>query len=107
MEVRLTERCRNRMLEIYDLFYEYAGFRSAENMLAVIQAEYGRLALSPYIGKREWNIGNVSHAFRSLVIHSHYKIVYRIVGDVIYIIDIWDCRQDPYRMKELSGLPEE
>lgn len=95
------------MLEIHDLFYGYAGYHSAQNILAVIRAGYERLALFPYIGKREWEIENTADVFRSLVIHPHYKIVYRIEDDVIYVIDIWDCRQNPRRMNELSDSPEE
>lgn len=107
MEVRLTERCRNRMLEIYNQFYEYSGFRSAEKILSIMQAGYERLALFPYMGRREWNIGIDSHKFRSFVIHRHYKIVYRIKDNVIYIIDIWDCRQNPHRMKDIAERAEE
>ena len=33
------------------------------------------------------------------LIESHYKIIYRVVGEYIYITDIFDSRQDPDKMK--------
>ncbi|UOB17063.1 type II toxin-antitoxin system RelE/ParE family toxin [Abyssalbus ytuae] len=33
------------------------------------------------------------------IIESHYKIIYRIIGECIYITDIFDSRQDPGTMK--------
>ncbi len=33
------------------------------------------------------------------LVEGHYKIIYRVVGECIYIIDIFDSRQDPDKMK--------
>lgn len=33
------------------------------------------------------------------LIESHYKIIYRVVGEYIYVTDIFDSRQDPEKMK--------
>lgn len=32
------------------------------------------------------------------IIERNYKIIYRIIGDAIYITDIFDSRQDPMKM---------
>jgi len=34
------------------------------------------------------------------LIESHYKIIYRVTEEFIYITDIFDSRQDPDKMKE-------
>ena len=34
------------------------------------------------------------------IIESHYKIIYRIIDEYIYITDIFDSRQDPDTMKK-------
>lgn len=97
MEVRLGERALHRMREIYDSFYEVSGYHSAENILGRIKETYDRLAVFPYIGKREPGMEN----YRSIVCHHNYKIVYRVELEVVYVIDVWDCRQNPDRMKDL------
>lgn len=33
------------------------------------------------------------------IIEGHYKIIYRVEGQAIYITDIFDSRQDPNKMK--------
>jgi len=33
------------------------------------------------------------------IIEGHYKIIYRIIDEYIYITDIFDSRQDPEKMK--------
>ncbi len=33
------------------------------------------------------------------IIEGNYKIIYRVVGEYIYITDIFDSRQDPDKMK--------
>ncbi len=33
------------------------------------------------------------------IIEGHYKIIYKVVGEYIYITDIFDSRQDPDKMK--------
>jgi hypothetical protein len=33
------------------------------------------------------------------LVESHYKIIYRVVGEYIYVTDIFDSRQDPDKMK--------
>ena len=38
--------------------------------------------------------------FRSLVVRQTYKVVYYIEDTVIYIADVWDCRQSPEKMKK-------
>jgi plasmid stabilization system protein ParE len=56
------------------------------------------LVLQPLQGLREPFLEHLGLGHRSLVV-SHYKIIYRVVGEYIYITDIFDSRQDPYKMK--------
>ena len=39
----------------------------------------------------------LAYTEQSLV--SHYKIIYRVIGETIYITDIFDSGQDPDKMK--------
>jgi len=56
------------------------------------------LATDPYTGQKEPYLTHLELGHRR-IIESHYKIIYRIVGDFIYITDIFDSRQDPEKMK--------
>ena len=57
------------------------------------------LLLNPLKGQKEPCLEHLGLDHRRLV-ESHYKIIYRVTGEYIYITDIFDSRQDPDKMKE-------
>jgi toxin ParE1/3/4 len=56
----------------------------------------------PLIGALEENLSELNQGHRYLVT-GNYKIIYRVIEDDIYIIDVFDCRQNPTKMN-LSSL---
>ena len=52
----------------------------------------------PFIGQIEENLIELKQEHRYLV-EGNYKIIYRIIDTDVYIIDIFDCRQNPQKMK--------
>jgi len=56
------------------------------------------LLLDPLKGQEEPYLEHLGLGHRRLV-ESHYKIIYRIIGEYVYITDIFDSRQDPDKMK--------
>ncbi len=57
------------------------------------------LLLQPLQGQKEPYLEHIGLGHRRIV-ESHYKIIYRVIGEYIYITDIFDSRQDPDKMKE-------
>lgn len=56
------------------------------------------LVANPLLGFKEPLLENTAKEYRSLI-HGNYKIVYRIENDIVYINRIFDCRQDPNKLK--------
>jgi toxin ParE1/3/4 len=56
------------------------------------------LLLHPLKGQKEPFLEHLGLGHRRLV-ESHYKIIYRVEGEHIYVTDIFDSRQDPDKMK--------
>ncbi|MEL7004422.1 MAG: type II toxin-antitoxin system RelE/ParE family toxin [Bacteroidota bacterium] len=56
------------------------------------------LSLSPYKGQKEEYLRHLNEDHRRLV-EGHFKIIYKIEKEIIYIIDFFDSRQDPMSMK--------
>jgi len=52
----------------------------------------------PLQGQTEPYLEHLNLGYRR-IIEGHYKIIYRIIGEYIYITDIFDSRQDPDTMK--------
>lgn len=53
------------------------------------------LSHNPYMGTIEPLLEGRRWEYRSLVVHEHYKLVYRIVANRIYIVDLWDTHREP------------
>jgi plasmid stabilization system protein ParE len=63
-----------------------------------IFSEIEKLEKQPYLGQVEPLLQKSELQHRRLII-KHHKIIYRIEAKIIYITDIFDSRQDPYKMK--------
>ena len=50
---------------------------------------------SPNIGSIDPLYTNRPLTYRSVIVNGLNKIVYRIDGDIIYIVDFWDTRREP------------
>lgn len=66
-----------------------------------------RLATFPYMGKVEYFLSGSSKEYRSLVVHNHYKLIYRVseVEDTVYVVALWDTRRNPQDMD--AGLSDD
>ena len=53
------------------------------------------LKYNPYMGSIDPLFADRPITYRSLVVANKNKLVYHIVGEIIYIDAFWDCRQDP------------
>ena len=56
------------------------------------------LELNPLLGQKEEYLHHLGKDHRRLV-ETHFKIIYLIEGERIYITDFFDTRQDPEKMK--------
>lgn len=56
------------------------------------------LLKQPLIGQKEPFLDHLGLGHRRLI-EGHCKIIYKLVGEYIYITDIFDSRQDPDKMK--------
>ena len=57
--------------------------RGAEKLMRAIAAQAALLAFHPHIGRAGRAAGT-----RELVVHHHYAMVYKVVGDRVYILRI-------------------
>jgi plasmid stabilization system protein ParE len=53
------------------------------------------LMRSPNIGQIDPLYADRPQTYRSIIVNGLNKIVYRVDGDIIYIVDFWDTRREP------------
>jgi len=88
--------------ELKNIFLYYrmvAGDKTADKIRKSIFNSTKSLIKNPLIGAIEENLTELKQGHRYLV-EGNYKIIYRIIDNTIYITDIFDCRQNPIKMKK-------
>jgi toxin ParE1/3/4 len=98
MKLVYTEQALESLIETL----EFVAPKVTEEKLKIIRAKIldvaDSLLKNPLKGQKEPYLEHLGLGHRRLV-ENHYKIIYRIEGDYIYITDVFDSRQDPEKMK--------
>jgi len=102
MKLYYTHKAARSLNNIYEFLCE-KNIRAAAVIHNEILDEVEKLLLFPLMAPVETELQDRLFEYRSLVIHHTYKVVYRIDEQIIYIIDIWDCRRNPEKLQ--MGIP--
>ena len=87
--------------ELKNIFLYYrmvAGEKTADKIKKSIFSATKPIIRQPFIGAVEENLLDLKQGHRYIV-EGNYKIIYRLIDNEIYITDIFDCRQNPTKMK--------
>ncbi len=98
MKLLYTEQALESLQEALSLISDDAPESKLMEIRDNILNRADTLLSNPKIGQREEYLRHLGLKHRRIV-ESHYKIIYRIAGEYIYITDIFDTRQDPAKMK--------
>ncbi len=88
----------SELKKIYRYHKMAAGDRVAENIKKSVFSAVKLLVRQPELGMIEENLKDLNEGHRFLL-EGNYKIIYKVSGNEIYITDVFDCRQDPVKMK--------
>lgn len=76
-----------------------AGEKIADKIKKSIFSATKPIIKQPFIGAIEENLIDLKQGHRYIV-KGNYKIIYLVIDNDIYITDIFDCRQNPTKMKK-------
>ena len=94
-EVRWSRRANQERIAVLAYGAEEFGTQAAQRLNARIEDYTRTLSNTPLLGAVEPLLQERCLPYSSLVVHKHYKLIYRIAGQVIYIVDLWDTRREP------------
>lgn len=97
MNVKWTERAHDKKTEIAAYIRRQFGAKRKVRFLQEVRETTKMLRNTPNIGQIDPLYADRAHTYRSIVINGLNKMVYRIDGDIIYIVDFWDTRREPVR----------
>lgn len=97
MRLEVSEYATLQLEEIWSFHAVEAGVKVADKITGKILSDIDRLVARPRAAQVETLLDHLGMEHRRLV-SGHYKIIYRIIDDLIFVSDIFDSRQDPERM---------
>lgn len=71
------------------------GIKRAKKFRQEVDDTATMLLRSPGIGRIDPLYADRALTYRSVIINGLNKMVYRVDGDIIYIVDFWDTRREP------------
>ncbi|NHB68940.1 type II toxin-antitoxin system RelE/ParE family toxin [Perlabentimonas gracilis] len=100
MEVKIewSELSTKQLNYIFDYYSIKASPSIAKNIVNKIVDRVEILLKNPVSGPKEELLSEMSEDFRYLV-ESNYKIIYWQENETITIASVFDCRQNPEKMK--------
>ena len=99
MKVKITGPAIVQLNKI-DNYYSEADYpRYGKRLRHEIVKASKILSSHPQIGQQEEYLKHLDQGHRYIVVNSSYKLIYLIQKDVIYIVDVFDTRQDPSKMR--------
>lgn len=75
--------------------------RAAAKLIGQFRRQAGLLEKNPNLGAVEPLLSDMPGNYRSLIVRKQYKLIYYIDGETIYIDTIYDCRQEPAKLKRV------
>jgi len=102
MELKLnwTEFSKNELRKIFLYYKSKTNLKTAKNIVTEISKEVLILEKYPFIGQKEELLIDCKHEFHYFL-YTNYKIIYYVDLEInlVEIVDIFDCRQEPLNIK--------
>jgi plasmid stabilization system protein ParE len=99
MKIVITNPAKKSLRKHYNYYKNVATESVAEKLKAELIQAIESLRTHPQIGQEEEYLKSLNMNHRYLV-KRHYKIIYRVEKEIVYITDFFDTRQDPVKMKK-------
>jgi len=102
MELRVfwTDTARFQLEEIYKYYKEKASLTVARKLAKSVIDRTIQLEKNPTSGPNEPLLSDRKYEYRYLV-EGNYKIIYWIEDNYIKVASVFDCRQNPKKMKKI------
>ena len=95
MKITMTGFAKQQIRETTRYIYTEFGKKSKDDFLIKLNQTKKLLETNPCLGPIEPLLSDLPSNYRSIVIGSLNKMIYRILDDCIEISDFWDVRRDP------------
>jgi plasmid stabilization system protein ParE len=95
MKVKWDPTARADMRQVARYINEKFGRKTRQDFIQRVREAEKLIVSQPNIGPVDPLYSNRPVTYRSITVNGLNKMVYRIDGNVIYIVDFWDTRREP------------
>jgi plasmid stabilization system protein ParE len=88
-----------RLRGIYSFYKKRAGEETATKIVSRIRERANALGRTSSRGHIELLLEDMPGELRSVVVKRIHKIIYMIEGEFVFIVSVFDCRQDPAKLR--------
>ena len=100
----ITDLAKQQIRQIARYIFSEFGKERRDEFMQEVRRTRRLIEGSPNIGHVEPLLADRPLMYRSFVMNRLDKIVYRIDGDIIYFVALWDVRRDPVTLaNEVRG----
>ena len=101
MKLLFTEDAEGHLEAAYNFRKETTSQRSAAELFNNLIDGIQILAEQPHLGRMEPLLEDAAISYRSLILLRDFKVIYHIDGQTIVIAAVYNCRQDPEKLREV------
>ena len=98
MEIEWTYTAKKNVRKIYKFYVKTASEEIAKKIIEPLFPFVLTLKELNLIGQEQENLKHLNSGHRYLVL-GHFKIIYKVWKDKIYITHVFDTRQNPKKLK--------
>lgn len=104
MEVKIlwTDTALDQLEQIYDYYKFKASISVAKKLVKNIVSKSELLTKNPELGTKEPLLSKRTDNYRFLV-EGNYKIIYTQRNNLVIVVSVFDCRQNPIKMALIKG----
>ena len=96
-KVLWSSKSETDLQNIYDYYSQFSKI-TAIKMISGFRTQAILLNKNPYIAPVEPSLDGFQKTYRSLIAKKKYKLIYTVENNHVYIVRVWDCRQNPAKL---------
>ncbi|MFA5650028.1 MAG: type II toxin-antitoxin system RelE/ParE family toxin [Proteiniphilum sp.] len=97
--VEWSDLAKTQLKNIYNYYAFAVNRRLVKKIVTKITRRTDILTIHPYSGTKEPLLTEYPEEYRYLVV-DNYKIIYSVYNEMVAIVSVFDCRQNPEKMEE-------
>lgn len=99
LPVLLTQRAENSLNDIVDYYLTKHSAARASKVVKSIEDGFVAIAKSPHRYPVCLDVAKPNPSIRQFIVHSTFKVIYKIEEDCIFIVEIFHGSRDPELLK--------